>query len=426
MIDTYLGKKLHTVYKLMYRYVYLEYLKVLAIVRKKLEKPFHCDVAIIDDFIPNPMGGFRSSEFEYLLRNIPGAYIFTIIGSKISKKKQFQYFNTKSVRQFNDNKAQFCKEYELSPERIKPFHSWTKVKPKLAYTVFLDNAYYLIDYFEEYNIPFVLELYPGGGFGIATEGRNYEQLKRVLSSPCLRKVFVTQKIAYRFIKEQKLCTNDKIGFHYGGILSPVLFGRPKKEVRYPGDKSVIDICFVAAKYMPRGLDKGYDIFIDMAHLAFQQNTDFRFHVVGGFDENDIPIEPELRKHFKFYGYLKGSDFAGFYGKMDIIISPTRPFVRQQGEFDGYPTTTCAEAGLNGVCIVLSDPLNMNVGLVNGESVIIVNNDPIEFADKIIELSRNPEEIYRIGTNGQIAFNADPPENQLKYRLKLISKCLERL
>ncbi len=425
MTNTYIGRKMHTIYKLAYRFGYIEFLKLSSAIRYKLARPFKCRLAIIDDLIPNPIGGFRSNEFAYLLNRVPDSFVFSIIGSKINKKKQFEYYKIKSVGEFRVNRAQFCEEYKLEQSRIRPFFTWTKIKPDIAYVVFLENAYYLIDYFEENDIKFVLELYPGGGFGVLTEGPEYERLKRVMASPCLQTVFVTQKLSYEFLIQQKLVDRDKIVFHYGGILSPLLFGKPEKTDRYPITKNVIDVCFVAAKYVPKGIDKGYDIFIEAALAVLRQGKEiFRFHVVGNFDETDIPIDAEYLKYFRFYGMLKADDFAGFYETQDIIISPSRPFIRSKGQFDGFPTTVGAEAGLYGVCVMLSDPLDLNVSFTNNEHLIILDNDAGQFAEKLSFLAENPDEIYRIGANSKRAIEADPPENQLSVRLSLINDCLK--
>ena len=418
---SYIAERMGTIYRLMYRYIYLNILKLGNSIMHVFAPRHTCSVAIIDDLSPHPTGAFRSSEFSWLMQRIPGAYLFNTLATKVSKRKQYRYFTTFSVAEFNKNKSLFSKEFNIEGRRIQPFFPWTKIDTKLAYIAFLHNAYYMIDYLEENNIKFILELYPGGGFTVLTEGPGYEMLKRVLSSPCLVTVFVTMKLSNRFLREQKLCDESKITYFYGGILSPKLFGLPAKTIKYPYNKNTIDICFVASKYTPQGLDKGYDIFIDMAHMLLAQKDIFRFHVVGGFVAEDIPIDPAYKHCFSFYGYLDSSVFAEFYKDKDIFVSPTRPFMIAKGAFDGFPTGTCAEAGLNGLCMMLSDPLDMNEGFVNYEDIVILENDPKQFADAILKLSDTPDEIYRIGNNSKIGIELDPPERQLSFRVSLIEK-----
>ena len=211
------------------------------------------------------------------------------------------------------------------------------------------------------------------------------------------------------------------------ILSEDFLNVPAKEIKYKVNKETIDVCFAAAKYMPQGLDKGYDIFIDMAHLLLKQSKIFQFHIVGGFNEEDVPIDPALRDHFHFYGFLKGLEFTDFYKDKDIFISPSRANTLAKGAFDGFPTAACAEAGLHGLCLLLSDPLGLNRVFSNEVDTFIPANNPNQFAEIIINLSANPADIYAIGERGKKTIQTNfGYEAQLVSRLSVIEQSLQKL
>lgn len=385
------------------------------------------DLVIIDDYIPNAVAGFRGSEFSYLMKEIPNSALFSIIGSKIDGRKDYQYFNIKSNEQFNKSKEAFTKVFDVKDEQVNPFHGWTKINSKLIYIVFLTNAYYLIDYLEKRGIKFILELYPGGNFCTVTEGPAYEQLKRVLGSPMLEKVIVTQKNSLQFVLDNNLCAREKVTFIYGVILSEDFLDLPPKQIMYPLQKNTVDICFTAAKYMPRGLDKGYDIFIDMAHLLLATGSHYHFHIVGGFNEADVPINSKYRDNFHFYGFLKGKEFTEFYKDKDIFVSPSRANTLAKGAFDGFPTAACAEAGLHGLCLILSDPLALNMVFSHDKDTIIPQNNPVQIAEIIINLAANPEEIYSIGEKGKRTIQAGfGHEAQMVSRLSAITQSLQKM
>lgn len=385
------------------------------------------ELAIIDDYIPNPVAGFRGSEFAYLLREIDNSVLFSIVGSVIDKKKDYRYHNIKTKEQYVAGKRKFVSAERLKDSQLQPFFSWTKINCRLAYTVFLTNGTYLIDYFEQRKIRFILELYPGGSFCTVTDGPEFDHLKRVLGSEMLEKVIVTQKNSLEFVTANQLCDPAKIEFIYGVILSEDFLDIPPKELKYAASKQTLDICFAAAKYMPRGLDKGYDIFVDMAHILLRKGYSFRFHVVGGFNEDDVPIDPEFRNQFHFYGFLKGREFTDFYKDKDIFVSPSRANTLARGAFDGFPTAACAEAGLHGLCLLLSDPLGLNMVFTHGTDTIIPENIPGQFADFIINLANNPEEMYRIGETGKKTIQTHfGHQAQLVSRLSAITQSLQKL
>ena len=395
---------------------------VKAKVKKMFSRPGETyDIAIIDDAAPNILSAFRAFEFSFFLKEFENIALFSMI---VKKQKYNDDYAITTISDFEGFRREFVDKFNVAAEKILPFFPWTKINSKVCYIVFLNNAFNIIDYLEQRKLRFVLELYPGGGFQLLNYGAEFDKLKRVLGSPSLAAVIPTQKIIYKFLLQENVCSEEKIHFLYGGFPAMPIKPLQEKVAKYKINKSTIDVCFVANKYSARGEDKGYDIFIEMAHRVLQKNRSFRFHVVGGFVREDIPIAPEVNEYFYFNKHLKSSEFFEFYRDKDIFISPSKPFVLGPGSFDGFPTTTCVESGLNGLCMVVSDPLDMNVTYTDNFDIIILENDPQQFADKLLELAEHPEEIYRIGLNGKRNIDNYDISLQYKFRSDIVKKFIK--
>ncbi len=279
--------------------------------------------------------------------------------------------------------------------------------------------------FHGHSVPFVFTLYPGGGFQL-DQDESDEKLRRVCSSPNFEKVIVTQKIIYEYLLDRKFCDPEKIEFIYGGVYpSSRLVGQKGVKNYYKRDKDTFDICFVAHKYMERGVDKGYDVFVEVAKLLSKTHEDIFFHVVGSFDETDIDVSG-IRGRIKFYGTRPTKFFPAFYRRMDAILSPNVPFVLSPGAFDGFPTGACMEAGLGGVAVFCTDQLNQNVAFEDGEEIVIVPRDVETICATIDRYHQDPEALYELSTKGQKAFaRVFDVEAQLEPRLRILSDLLER-
>ena len=89
-----------------------------------------------------------------------------------------------------------------------------------------------MDYLERARIPFVFELYPGGGFRL-DEANSDAHLERVVSSPMFRKVIVTQNVTRDYLLRKKFCRKDEIEFIFGVLaLSNALQDVPGRRARY--------------------------------------------------------------------------------------------------------------------------------------------------------------------------------------------------
>lgn len=341
-------------------------------------------LTILDDYFPNLKTGFRISEFNYYLGKYPGCEIY-------STRYDMHHF-------------EYAAAFPQFKDRVKPFtqFDWTGKSYSLYYTVFLSNAYNFYFVYELANTPFIFELYPGGGYWI-NDPEVDAKLIRVLQSPLLRKVIVTQKMTYDYITNRGFVTPDKIAYIYGMVTHPQYFHPTTTKRFYRKDKKTFDICFVANKYMPLGLDKGYHIFVDVCKKLAPAAKDITFHVVGNFDRDEINIS-DLGSRIIFYGLRDHSFFPAFYSGMDIILSPNAPFILIPGKnYDGFPTGCCIDAALHNVAVFCTDELNHNVHFEHRKDIFIIPVNVGKIADSIIEYYHDPEKLYRMSAHGQVKF-----------------------
>lgn len=341
-------------------------------------------LAILDDYFPNLKTGFRISEFNYYLEKYLNCDVY-------STRYDMHYF-------------EYAAAYPQFKDRVKPFtmFDWTGRSNSLYYTVFLSNAYSFFFIYELANTPFIFELYPGGGFWLNDDEIDAKLIK-VFQSPLFRKVIVTQKMTYDYITKRGFVTPDKIEYIYGMVTHPQYFNTMVSKKFYGKDKKTFDICFVANKYMPQGLDKGYHIFIDVCKKLAIAAEDIMFHVVGNFDKDEINISG-IDNRIVFYGSRDHSFFPEFYSGMDIIVSPNAPFILIQGKnYDGFPTGCCTDAGLHNVGVFCTDELNQNAHFEHRKNIFIIPTIAGEIADSIMEYYHDPEKLYMMSACGQVRF-----------------------
>ncbi|SHH59605.1 Glycosyltransferase involved in cell wall bisynthesis [Sporobacter termitidis DSM 10068] len=341
-------------------------------------------LAILDDYFPNLKTGFRVSEFNYYL----------------NRYLNCEVFSTRYDMHFDD----YAAVYPQFKDRVKSFteFDWSGGSYALFYSVFLGNASSFYFVYEMTNTPFVFELYPGGGYWINDADVDAKLIK-VLQSPLLKKVIVTQKMTYDYIINKGFVSPDKVAYIYGMVTHPEYFQAPAIKKYYKRDKSTFDICFVANKYMALGLDKGYHIFIDMCKKLAPMANDIMFHVVGGFDKTDIDVS-EIENRITFYGPQDHNFFPQFYSGMDIVVSPNVPFLLIPGKsYDGFPTGCCIDAALHNVGVFCTDLLNQNEHFEHGKNIFIIPPDAGMIAGSIIEYYQDPEKLYLMSALGQTKF-----------------------
>lgn len=375
---------------------------------------------IIDDIFPSIFSPFRYEEYVEYLKNIENVYIFT---TGRSLKAINENRNIKEViKEFEEKEPQFKgKILELNDKNIKILKY---LKNKVAIFTFLANVRENLKILEEYNIPFIFTLYPGGGFVLNDNNCNLE-LKRICSLENFKKVIVTQKNVYKYLINNKICNKKQIKFIYGVVTPVEMLNETNAEKKYyKKNKQTLDICFVAHKYTEKGTDKGYDLFIEAAKKLNKKYSDIFYHVIGGFNKNDIDVK-KLKNNIKFYGVRDSKWLKKFYKDIDIIISPNRPFELGEGTFDGFPTGSCTEAMVNGVLLLCTDELKLNIKFKNKKELIIIKPDGNDIFNKIEKLYKKPQKIMKIAENGKNkARKIYSKENQIYPRIELIKKTFE--
>jgi glycosyltransferase involved in cell wall biosynthesis len=362
-------------------------------------------LAILDDYFPSLKTGFRISEFNHYLDRYPSCEVFS------SRYDAFY--------------PEYAAVYPQYRDRVKSFteFDWTGESYGLYYTVFLGNANSFYFIYEMTNTPFVLELYPGGGYWI-NDAEVDARLIKILQSPLLKKVIVTQRLTYDYITKNGFAPPDKIAYIYGMVTHPQYFRAAPEKRFYKKDKSTFDICFVANKYMALGVDKGYPIFIDLCRRLAPAADDIYFHVVGDFDGSDIDIGG-LGGRITFHGSRDHHFFPGFYSGMELIVSPNVPFVLIPGKnYDGFPTGCCIDAALHNVAVFCTDLLNQNEHFGDGTNLVLIPPDAGLIAERILDYYKAPERLYRLSAQGRAKFReVFDFDTQMKKRTDLLEQYL---
>jgi len=353
------------------------------------------DIVVIDSVLPskNPLGP-RNSDLIEFIKELPDFKYYTMYPMKPGKNAWFSHSYGMAENDFKNNIKVHEKLYPQIKGRVKYLSSRKRYHINLAYTYFLGETYTLLPFLEKNEIPFVFLLNPGGTFGFDNKSSD-NMLREIFSSNYFRKVIVNQKRFERYLIKKKLCGKNDVIYDFSGS---VQFKRSdvRKKKYYKKDKPTFDVCFVAAKYSEKGVDKGYDLFIEAAKQLVKDIPSTRFHVVGGFDENEIDVS-KIADNIKFYGYLPPSALPDFYSGMDIFLSPNRANVLHEGNVDGFPLS--AGAMYCGVCGFNADELNLNTEFKSDE-VVIVKTSAKDIVEKIKYYHKNLDELYVISRNGQ--------------------------
>jgi glycosyltransferase involved in cell wall biosynthesis len=371
------------------------------------------DLAIFDDSFPHLLSAFRIAEFNSYFAEFSSAEVHTTCATR--KLEALSYEEV--LREYAASFPQFAgRVVQYDPRRI--------VRAGMAYVVFINNVARVLDTIDRHHLPFVFTLYPGGGFQLDVPSAD-AALQRVMQSPWFRKVIVTQRITQEYLLQRGFCRPDQIEFIFGGV-SPCDEMRRRLPPRphYRKDKPTFDVCFVANKYIPRGVDKGYDVFIEVAKSLARLAPDIRYHVVGPYNGSDIDVS-DIADRICFYGLRRTDFFPAFYSRMDAILSPNVPFVLGPGCFDGFPTGCCIEAGASGVAVLCSDELRLNVAFKDGEEIVIVPRDVDTICDRVLRYYRDEEALQELSRKTQIAFHrVFNLASQMTPRIRLLREVME--
>jgi glycosyltransferase involved in cell wall biosynthesis len=363
---------------------------------------------------PHLLSAFRITEFNALLQHFKNAAVYS---------NGITFRTIGDSRDFKEVYAEYADLYPNLSSRVHFFNVKTKVSARLCYVMFLNNAILFIDYIERCKLPFVVELYPGGGFQLYNQDSD-QKLRRVVSSPLFKKIIVTQKISYDYLLDNLFCRADQIEMIYGGVFPQEQLLRVEMpRLLYPVSKKTFSICFVAHKYMPQGRDKGYDIFIETARILVERHPEIYFHVVGPYGPEDLPVS-DLGVRIKFHGSCTTDFFPDFYSKMDLILSPNIPFVLAPGAFDGFPTGACMEAGMCGTAVFCCDELELNP-FVNGEEIVIIPRNHFEISNIISEYVKSPDKLHQVAQKGQQRFKkVFSLKDQMDPRISVLEECMQ--
>ena len=368
------------------------------------------ELLVLDDFFPNLLTGFRIAEYNAYLAHWPSLRIY-------STQPDFARCHT-----------EYTRLYPQYADRVRRFATEAVVGARLVYLNFLNNAVMFLPALEAHAIPFMLTLYPGGGFGLE-EAESDHKLRAVLSSRLLRALIVTAPATANYLA--RFAARESIELPPvteipGVVVNPLYFEPMPKRVHFGHGKPTADVCFVAEKYMERGENKGYPQFVAAARAVAAMIPEVTFHVVGSFTPADVPLDA-LAPRIRFHGTLATRQLRDFFLSMDAIVSPNQAFVLHPGNFDGFPTGACVEAALSGVAVLATDPLKQNRLFRAGEDWIPIEADPESIARELRALLRDPARLRRLALGGQaVAREYYAPQRQIEARVALIERQLAAL
>lgn len=378
------------------------------------DKSVKNDLLIFDDFLPNLLGSWRAVEIGTYLKKFNKAQLVCFLSFYNDHSKYIQ---------FERDKKLFFEKFGISKQRSIVTLNYAKpinTNAKLAYCLFYHNIRSIYPILQTYQIPFLFTLFPGGGFAFYNkEGDSF--LKILSASPLLKKVIITQQSNYDYLIDRKIFKKNQLSLMYGACFPVENYKLNKLKEYYGKNKMTLDICFVAAKYMDNGLDKGFDIFCHVAYKLCEKYDFVQFHVVGNYTSADLMFEiPDEKIHF--YGLQSFNWFPDFYYNKDIILSPVRSFVLRPGAFDGFPTGAVIDAGLYEVLMMTSDPLGDNSlpKFLNWHEIIITEIETLTIIQHIEKIIKQPDLIESIGKAGRKKIlSIFSEQDKLNNRIKLI-------
>lgn len=342
-------------------------------------------LVILDNHFPNSNCGFKINEYNYLLGQFPGSEVFS------------------TWPQFKTAMTEYSQRYPQYAHRVKSFTSKKLYFATLFYISFLHNTYDLLPLIEREQTPFVFTLYGGGFFGLHYSESD-AKLARICASPWLRKIIVSQTVTARYLVQKGFCGPEKIELVYGSTPSENVTQKRYLEIKkqkYPGDKKTFDICFVGRRHTLQGKDKGYHLFIQAAQKIVTQVANARFHVVGDFNRDTIPIG-NLEGKIHFNGELPIASLPMFFKTQDVYLSPNIPNQIHPDSFEGI-TGTCQEAAVAGTAVFCTDILKLNLYFTHKKDIVFIDPDSDDIVTKILYYYHHLSKLYALSSRGQQKF-----------------------
>jgi len=366
-------------------------------------------IAIVDDFFPHPISGFRYEEYCCYLDELPGAQVHSdgLSLSWIAERRPVAAVIAEHVAA---NPHHAGRIHALHPDQFPVADAY--------YAIFLNNIARYIDAIERTRMPFAFTLYPGGGFQIGDKVSD-DKLRRVCGSPSFQRVIVTQPNARDYLLEAHALPPSKIHYLQGGMVPRAAFVAPRQRGHFGIDKTSLDIGFVANRYTPTGEDKGYDLFVGTAEALTRKGVNATFHVVGPWDATIIPLG-DLVTRFLFHGFLSTEKLRELGQRLDLVLSPNRPWVLAKGGFDGFPTGSCVEVGLQETAIFCTDILKVNSAFRDGVDLVVIEPNVHDILRRLLPMIENPVSLATMGRNGRARLGqAFGLERQLPSRLAVL-------
>ena len=348
---------------------------------------------LIDDAFPMNRGGsfagWKHAEFTGLLQSIPEA---------VSVCPPQSFTGARDLEGFlRDRDLLLRSNPALNPEKVTYSENLGELRGDLAYCVFPHYAHRLLPWLERSRLPFTFTIFPGGGFLMwgAGQAASDNRLRALFTSKFFAGVFVHHAIIQRYLNTKHGLT-DRVFFLKGGFSQmDASLIRPK--TYYGFERDVMNVCFVANRYDPIGLGKGYDVFINAAKSLASLRPHCRFHVVGDWSRDIIDVS-DIGDRIRFHGYLAIDALAQLYSETDAIVSPTRIDVPREGKFDGFPLVI--DAGMCGVAMFVSDPLGQNEDFVPGEELEIIRPEPDDVVERLLPYCSEPARLRDMSIRGQ--------------------------
>src|SRR5215211_1656601 len=133
-------------------------------------------MAVLDDFFPLPMSGFRFEEFRCYLDALPNVTVHSTCGAVAH--------HGRDNRSVDELIAAHVAAYPEHARRVLPMQHGFLPEADAYYAIFLNNIIPYVDAIESAGKLFAFTLYPGGGLRIA-DAVSDEKLRRVCNSPSL-------------------------------------------------------------------------------------------------------------------------------------------------------------------------------------------------------------------------------------------------
>lgn len=379
---------------------------------------------LVDSSFPSRFSAFRFGELLTYLHCIPDSRV----ASSLRDIDRYR-----PDRTFLDELRAFEAEHPTLTGRVRAFDTGHDLRAKVMHTTFLHGAAVLLASNPDLRAErFVFTLYPGGGFA-PNDTTSDAKLRRVLGDRRFAKVLTTHTLQYRYLLDRGWCDPERIAFVFGAV-SPDCWDVAASErcSRLAGaPRETIRICFVAQRYTELGIEKGCDVFTDLVR-RYADDPRFEWHYVGDWTPDLLGLRRVER--VRFHGVQPAAFFPDFYPEMDIVVSPNVSAMERdggRGSFDGFPTTSCVEAGLRGVAMFLSDPLQLNrrldgtPALEPGVEFELITRDVEMIAARIAFYAEDRAALRSLSERGRLAILREYSfERQMRPRLALLQAQLD--